>query len=135
MRISLEKVSRVWELYVIQSGRVKLVHQMDNDRRREVATLKAGDFFGELALLDEIPRSYTAIAIEKTEVLALFRPDFFDIIDKNCEMGAKINLRLAQLIGENLRHTESKLKELEYSLIKTRCSTSILLGITAIAKL
>jgi CRP-like cAMP-binding protein len=48
-----------------------------------IATLRPGDFFGELALFDDAPRSATAIALGATETLVLRREVFLDLIDED----------------------------------------------------
>lgn len=62
-------------MYLIRSGQVEL-WVYDEDRQRVVlATFEDGDFFGELSLLDEEPRSATATALTETEVLIIDRTD------------------------------------------------------------
>ena len=69
-------------LYLVKSGEVKVYKTVKN-KLIELATLPEGSFFGELTLLKERKRSATVIAIEYTEVLCLFRPDFLDILDQH----------------------------------------------------
>lgn len=59
-------------MYVILTGSVR-VHTKAGDREVELATLQVGDFFGELSLVDDGPRSATCDAIEETEVLRITR--------------------------------------------------------------
>ncbi len=62
-------------MYLIRAGRVEL-WLYDADRERVVlATFEDGDFFGELSLLDEEPRSATATTLAETEVLIIDRTD------------------------------------------------------------
>lgn len=89
-------------MYIIKSGKVKITTKV-NDTEKELALLGEYDLFGELALLDESPRSATATAIDKTELIAIFRPDFFDLINRNTHLGLKVVLKLAQMIGMRLR--------------------------------
>ena len=52
-------------LYLIKSGMVKVVKSVEN-KEIEVAFLKEGSFFGEMALIDDRPRTATVIAMEET---------------------------------------------------------------------
>ena len=52
------------EMYIIYSGKVGLYTQRASGQKELLATLEAGDFFGEMALVDDSPRSATAIAEE-----------------------------------------------------------------------
>jgi len=59
-------------MYVILSGNVR-VHTMAGTQEVELATLKTGDFFGELSLVDDGPRSATCDAVGETQVLRITR--------------------------------------------------------------
>jgi CRP/FNR family cyclic AMP-dependent transcriptional regulator len=63
-------------LFIVASGAVKVVVPSEEGSEAILATLKRGDFLGELALLDGAPRSASAIALEATDVLALPRDQF-----------------------------------------------------------
>ena len=69
-------------LYVIESGVVKVQRTSPEGKEVILAILGAGDFFGELALLDGEPRSADAIAKEDTALLVLERDDFLAFLDK-----------------------------------------------------
>jgi len=60
-------------LFIVASGVVKVVVPSEDGEEAILATLRRGDFLGELALIDGAPRSASAIAIEPTEMLALSR--------------------------------------------------------------
>ncbi len=95
------------EFYFILVKLTKLV----NGEKVKIGELKEGDFFGEMALLDEYPRSAEAMAIERTETFGIFRPDLFNLIEGNPKLGTKILLRLSQILANRLRETtEMKLK-------------------------
>jgi CRP/FNR family transcriptional regulator, cyclic AMP receptor protein len=63
-------------LFIVASGAVKVVVPSDEGDEAILATLRRGDFLGELALLDGAPRSASAIALEATEALTLPRARF-----------------------------------------------------------
>lgn len=99
-------------MYIIKKGLIKLTKTV-NEERVKISELKDGEFFGEMSLLDEYPRSAEATAVEKTEVLGIFRPDLFDLIESNPKLGYKILLRLSKRLASRLRETtEMKLKEI-----------------------
>jgi CRP/FNR family transcriptional regulator/CRP/FNR family cyclic AMP-dependent transcriptional regulator len=70
-------------LFMILSGRVKVTILGDDGREIILSILNPGDFFGEMALLDNEPRSATAIAVEDTELLCLQRSDFQTVLGDN----------------------------------------------------
>ena len=69
-------------LYLIKSGMVKVVKSVEN-KEIEVAFLKEGSFFGEMALIDDRPRTATVIAMEETVLEVFHRDSFIDIMHQN----------------------------------------------------
>lgn len=63
-------------LFVIDRGRVKVALQGSGGREVILSMLRAGDFFGEMSLLDGQPRSANVIAVEETRLWVLSRDDF-----------------------------------------------------------
>ena len=68
-------------LFIVTSGAIKIMLPSDTGDEAILATLRAGDVFGELALLDGAPRSATAAALEPTETLVLPRQRFRELLD------------------------------------------------------
>ena len=100
-------------MYFIKKGLIELTKTINNERVK-IAELGEGEFFGEMSLIENYPRSAQATAVVKTEVLGIFRPDFFDLIDRNPKLGSKILLKLSERLAHRLRTTtEMKLKEVE----------------------
>ena len=85
-------------IYVIVGGEV-LICRQGEPRAGHIATLGPGDFFGELALLDNAPRSAQARAAGACEVLVIFRDDFVNLLDTH----PRIVWQLARHIGARLR--------------------------------
>ena len=89
-------------MYIIESGAIHI--KMGNEQNL-LAVLTRGDFFGEMALLLESPRSATAVATKPANLLGFFQPDLFDLLKRHPETGNKILYRLSQMIAERLKHT------------------------------
>lgn len=99
-------------MYIVQEGRVAIFKNVSEQHREQLAKLRSGEFFGELALLDESPRSATAVALKETKILGLFRPDLLDLIKRHPRLGNRFLFHLAELIGERLKHTNEELQSL-----------------------
>ncbi|MCI1207984.1 MAG: Crp/Fnr family transcriptional regulator [Treponema sp.] len=78
--------------YLIQSGEVQLVKCVNSDKKN-LDILKPGEFFGEMAILDNSPRSATCVAINKVEVLEFTKENFQVLITGNPQI-ALILLKL-----------------------------------------
>ncbi len=103
-------------MYVIEKGKVGIVVVGDDGTQKEIAEMLNGDFFGEIALLDESARSASVIVKEDSELIGFFRPDLFEIIEKTPKTGLKIVVKLAEMIGERLRNMNSEFSRLRAEL-------------------
>lgn len=77
------------EMYVVESGRIK-IFLTAQDRELTLAILKKGDFFGEMALLEDLPRSASAAAVETTRLIAIGKGDFKFLIQEHPEIAMKV---------------------------------------------
>ncbi|MBI3585765.1 MAG: cyclic nucleotide-binding domain-containing protein [Ignavibacteriales bacterium] len=103
-------------MYIVQEGEISITIAGKDGGEKELAVLSEGDFFGELALLDESPRSATAICRTKCSLIGFFRPDLFELIEKKRDLGIKIVLKLAEIVAERLRKTDRELSKLKNQL-------------------
>jgi len=99
-------------MYVIEDGEVEINFIEDNGSRKLLAKLVSGDFFGELSLLDESPRSATAVAQKNSKIIGFFRPDLIDLLNRSPKAGTKILFKLGEVIGTRLRITNEELGKL-----------------------
>jgi CRP-like cAMP-binding protein len=89
-------------LYLVLSGRVR-INKKREDGYGPVAELEPGAFFGDMALLDNTPRSAQARAIGNCELAVFFRADFMALMETDAVVGYKIALALARHLGRRLR--------------------------------
>lgn len=85
------------ELYIIQKGSVKITKIVNNSEVL-LAMLKPGDIFGEMALLDNKPRSASAEAYEDTELLVVNRANYQQMIETRPQLVTKLTTLLADRI-------------------------------------
>ncbi len=103
-------------MYIIREGEVSIRISEGEGEDKELAVLSDGDFFGELALLDESPRSATAICRTDCSLIGFFRTDLFEMIEQKTDLGLKIVLRLAEILAVRLRKTDKELSKLRSQL-------------------
>ena len=94
-------------LYIIRNGSVRIGVPAEESQSMTLAHLGPGDFFGEMSLLDEKPRSATATAVVATETLALERDDFLEFLRWYPEAAIRIFGVLTQRIRDLNFHLES----------------------------
>jgi len=100
-------------MYIIVKGSVEITEEDNAGQKNTLAKLADGAFFGDLALLDESPRSASAVALEDSDIIGFFRPDFLDLLYKKPKLGIKVLLALAKVIGERLRRTNELLAQIQ----------------------
>ncbi|MBN2159890.1 MAG: Crp/Fnr family transcriptional regulator [Spirochaetes bacterium] len=77
------------EFYFIQSGNVRIVKLIQN-REKNLSVLTDGDVFGEMAILEEQPRSATAIALDHVKLLKFHRDNFDTLMSGNPALAYKL---------------------------------------------
>jgi CRP-like cAMP-binding protein len=96
------------EMYILQSGRVAIKKKVQ-DGETVLAVLEKGDFFGEMAMLERLPRSATAEVVEEGDLIVISGDMFGDMIKQNPE----IAVRMLRKQSIRLRDTN---KQLEHAL-------------------
>jgi CRP/FNR family cyclic AMP-dependent transcriptional regulator len=87
-------------LYIVLSGRLKVM-MSDADGKEVILTiLGPGEFFGEMGLIDDAPRSASVIAIEPCELLVITRRDFKKCLAENFEMSMAVMRGLVRRLRE-----------------------------------
>ena len=97
-------------MMIIASGEVRVSQTPGDNTEETLVVLKKGDVFGEMSLLEGLPRSATTIAHTNVIVLEITRSDFLDYLEKDSESGVKILLKLCRTLSSRLRETDVKLK-------------------------
>lgn len=92
---------------IIREGQVKVTMISPEGKEIILNTLGAGEFFGEMSLLDEQPRSATIIAIEPLEVVTIWRSDFLQILEENFSITRKILAELSKRLRQMSTRIES----------------------------
>jgi len=113
-------------MYIIVKGKVEIfvndyAHPFEEAREIFVTQLGEGDFFGELALVEENSRrTATAICRDETVLIGFFVPDLDEIVKRSPSSGIKILRRLAEVLGRRLKETTEKVTDLRRALRELR---------------
>lgn len=90
-------------LYLIRDGEVLISRESKKGDKITLAVFQKGDFFGELALIDNDKRSASAIAQSDTKLSVIFKPDLDEFIEKYPKKGVKILQGIAEITAVRLR--------------------------------
>ncbi len=101
------------QMYIIQSGRVRISRDIGG-KEHILAVMGKGDFFGEMAIVNRIRRTATAVAIDQVQLLVFNRESFQNMIKKNAQIALNVidklcrrlqnaNLQIQHLARKNAR--------------------------------
>ncbi len=118
-------------MYIIADGSVNITvedtYAEDQTEEPEIfiTRLTTGDFFGELALVEENgKRSATATADENTQLIGFFKPNLFEMLERSPATGVKITLRLSEVLGKRLIETTEKISVLNDQINRLKNGTN-----------
>lgn len=89
-------------IYIVLEGAVLLCRAGEGEQGR-IADLLPGAFFGDMALLDSLPRAAQARATTPCVLAVYFREDFLTLMETHARIASKIALQLAQQMARRLR--------------------------------
>ncbi len=95
------------KLYVILSGAVRISKKVSG-AEEALAVLKTGDFFGEMALIDDIERSADAIAHEDCSLMTIKKDNFESLLFVNKDLAYSILWSFVRTLSARLRETNEK---------------------------
>jgi len=96
------------ELYLIQSGTIRVyVNGLDGSETSIILFGRSGDIFGELAVIDGLPRSATAVAMEDTKLLVMSRTQFRYHMRQCPQLGLNFMQELSRKVRYNTRQVDS----------------------------
>jgi len=100
------------ELFVVHSGRVAISIALPDSTQRVLREFSAGEFFGEMSIFENEPRSATCTAREASTLYALHERDFFELIEASPTTAIKIMYQMSQITTQRLRNTSEFLSDL-----------------------
>lgn len=109
-------------VYVVATGKVKIVVTSTDGRDFILTILGAGQVFGEMALLESAPRSAAVITASQVEVLTIHRKDFHSLLGST----PSISRKLLAILSRRLRRANSKMESLAYMDVAGRLARYLL---------
>ncbi len=115
--VSFDKGEKVFEegdlgteMYIIKSGRVRVEKDIGGETK-ELAVFGKGDFFGEMSLLENEPRSATIVCLEDCKLVKINKAMFDEMIRKNIEIAVRMLRKFSARVRESNRMVEKLLDE------------------------
>jgi CRP-like cAMP-binding protein len=95
------------DMYIIQSGKVAIKKQVKDGPDATLAILEKGDFFGEMAVLERLPRSASAEVAEDGDLIKIDNEIFGDMIKTNPEIAIRMLRKYSIRLRETNRQIEA----------------------------
>ncbi|MFN8575492.1 MAG: Crp/Fnr family transcriptional regulator [Candidatus Sericytochromatia bacterium] len=109
-------------LYVIKSGRIKIAKVALDGREKTLTILKGGDFFGEMAIFDDMPRSATAESMDNdVRLLSISKNDFERLIIEN----PSIAIRIMKDLTRRIRQVNEQVQDLAFKDVHGRVASTL----------
>ena len=131
--VIIEEHTEAERFFVIHSGKIEITKKFEGGEEFVLSVQSDGDFFGEMALLDEQPRSATARAVEPTVVLETSRENFETLLYKAPMLAYRIMRELASRLRETGALLVSHLQQRNRQLYRSHLDT-IAMVVQAIEK-
>jgi CRP/FNR family transcriptional regulator, cyclic AMP receptor protein len=103
-------------LYIIKKGEISIRKKIEGGDDIQLALIPERSFFGEMALLDEIPRSASACAVTQSILYGFSKPDLENLIERNLRLGIKIIRNLSKIVSRRLVKTNENLEIVQTEL-------------------
>ena len=109
-------------LYIIQRGKVKISHCNLDGKEKILAYLAPGKIFGEMSLVEEKPRSATAMAVKNTVLYALYAEEYWSLIGRY----PRIAHNLARILAQRLREMNHEVEVLTFEESRGKVAYALL---------
>ncbi|MBD3393144.1 MAG: cyclic nucleotide-binding domain-containing protein [Chitinivibrionales bacterium] len=103
-------------MYIVKEGEVAIRKKLDEGRTIQLALIQERHFFGEMALLDEMPRSASGYATRDTVLLSFCEPDLEKLTERNPRLANKILTNISRLVCKRLVRANENLEVLQSQL-------------------
>jgi len=110
-------------IFFLNKGKVKTSKINEDGKEFITALVSEGEFFGYGALLEELPYSDTAVALEESEICMIPKEDFFSLLFNNRDVASAF----IKMLSNNVKDKEDRLLHLAYNSVRKRVAEALLL--------
>jgi CRP/FNR family cyclic AMP-dependent transcriptional regulator len=103
------------KVYILLEGSVRISRQVAGMGEEALAVLKTGDYFGEMALIDDFPRSADAVAHERCRCFVITKEKLADLLFVDRDLAYDLLWTFVRTLANRLRETNDKMTFLAVS--------------------
>jgi CRP/FNR family transcriptional regulator, cyclic AMP receptor protein len=99
-------------MYIMVSGAVQLTKMLSEGETRTLTTLGPGEFFGEMALVEEGPRQVSAFVAKDSNILVIKRTEFEKLMEESPKVAVKVVIGMYKTLSDRVRQSSPKIQQL-----------------------
>ena len=105
-------------LFILEWGQIEITRQNAAGLAQSLAVLGPGDYFGEMSLLDDQPRTASATAVTPSRVYLLYKAELDALLQRAPRAGAAIMAHLAEVLAARLRYSMDRTRAAQAKVAK-----------------
>ena len=99
-------------MYIIVAGAVQLAKMVSEGETKTLTVLGPGDFFGEMALIEEGPRQVSAFVAKDAHILSIKRSEFEKLMEEAPKVAVKVVIGMYRTLSDRVRQSSPKIQQL-----------------------
>lgn len=105
-----------WDMYILRSGRVQTTRKTEETGRVKLGVEGGGSFLGEVGMLEDVPREFTAVALEEVHALKITKQSLDALQRTNLPLATRFYLALIRELNKKLRKLNALSSEIQARL-------------------
>lgn len=99
-------------MYLIISGGIKLSKMLSEGVEKTLTTMGPGDFFGEMALVEDGPRAVSAMVVKDSQILVLKRAEFEKLMEESPKVAVKVVIGIYRTLSDRVRRCSPQIQQM-----------------------
>lgn len=99
-------------MYIVSSGSIQLSKMLGEGETQSLGTLGAGDYFGEMALIEDGARPVSAIVVQDAQILQIKRSAFEQLMEQDPKVAIKVFIGLYRSLSDRIKASSPRIQQL-----------------------
>jgi len=99
-------------MYIVVSGAINLTKMLSEGETKTLTTMGPGDYFGEMALIEDGPRPVSALISEDAKLLVIKRSGFDQLMEQSPKLAVKIVIGMYRTLSDRVRDSSPRIQEM-----------------------
>jgi len=99
-------------MYIVISGSISLTKMLSEGETKTLTTMGPGDYFGEMALIEDGPRPVSALISEDAKLLVIKRTGFEQLMEQSPKLAVKIVIGMYRTLSDRVRESSPRIQEM-----------------------